>query len=74
MRVDWSALGLVALVSLLGAVLLVALFSLGIRALAGKARALERGGSGTAPLAGAVACFGISGLLAVAGVIMIATS
>jgi drug/metabolite transporter (DMT)-like permease len=57
MHIDWSALGQVAVVSIGIAVGVVAIFSLGIHALSQREIDIERSGSGTLPLTGALLCF-----------------
>lgn len=57
MHIDWSALGQVAVVSVGIAVGIVAIFALGVRALSQREIDIERGGSGTLSLAGALLCF-----------------
>ncbi|MBC2901820.1 hypothetical protein [Streptomyces cupreus] len=57
MKIDWAALGSVFGVSLVVTVALVGLFTLGISGLARRERAAEQGGSATAAVTGAYACF-----------------
>ncbi|CCK31055.1 putative secreted protein [Streptomyces davaonensis JCM 4913] len=57
MKIDWAALGSVFGVSLVVTVALVALFTLGISGLARRERAAEQGGTATAAVTGAYACF-----------------
>jgi hypothetical protein len=57
MHIDWSALGQVAVVSIGIAVGVVAIFALGVRAMSQREIDIERGGSGTLPLTGALLCF-----------------
>ena len=57
MHINWSALGEVAVVSIGVAVAVVVIFTFGVLSLSQRETATERGGSGTAPLIGAVLCF-----------------
>ncbi|WP_330457035.1 hypothetical protein OIB37_09150 [Streptomyces sp. NBC_00820] len=57
MKIDWAAIGSVFGVSLLVAVGLVALFTLGINGLARREKAVAQGGSAALALAGAYVCF-----------------
>jgi hypothetical protein len=71
--IDWSALGLVAGVSLLTAVILISLYSFGVHNLGRREIATETGkGSATAPLAIAVTCFAICAAVVVFGILLIA--
>jgi hypothetical protein len=76
MNIDWASLGLVAITTVVAAIAIVGIFSLGVAALtSGGDR--ESGGtlvrnppSGAAKLAG-YACVGISGLLVLYGLYLI---
>ena len=57
MHIDWAALGSVFGVSLVATVSLVAVFTLGITALARRERATAQGDSATLALTGAYVCF-----------------
>lgn len=72
MHIDWPALGAVALVSLVAAVLLIALFAAGVRSLGRRADAVERGAAGTGAAVGATACFGLFAAVAAFGVLLLA--
>ncbi|MDO0928321.1 hypothetical protein QQY24_23955 [Streptomyces sp. TG1A-8] len=57
MKIDWAALGSVFGVSLVVAVGLVALFTLGVTALSRRERAAAQGGSAALAATGACLCF-----------------
>ncbi|HWR47413.1 MAG TPA: hypothetical protein VN327_07355 [Pseudonocardiaceae bacterium] len=57
MRIDWSALGEVAVVSIGVAVSVVVIFTLGVLALSHRQTDTDRGGNDTVALTGAVLCF-----------------
>jgi hypothetical protein len=64
MIINWGALGLVAMVTIVAAIAIVGLFSLGVAALNSRQRV--GGGSGTLAVAG-YGCLALSGLIAVYG-------
>ncbi len=70
MTINWSALGLVALVTLAGAIGIVSLFSLGIGALTSQLRA-KGGATATAATAAGYLFLAAAGAIAVWGVYMI---
>ena len=57
MDIKWGSLGQVATVSFGATVGIVIVFTLGVRALAGREEARAAGGAGTAEAIGAGACF-----------------
>ena len=57
--INWADFGKVLVATMVAAVLLVTLFSVGVIGLSQQATAREKGGSGTAPFAGAVICFAL---------------
>jgi hypothetical protein len=69
--INWKDLGLVAGVSLVTAVVLISLFSIGVINLGRRADAHERGGSAS-PLAVAVTCFAVCAAVVVFGILLIA--
>jgi hypothetical protein len=70
MTINWGALALVAAVTIVGAMMIVGLFSLGVASLTAR----ERSGAGAASLANTVVgyvCFALSGAIAVYGLYLI---
>jgi Na+/H+-dicarboxylate symporter len=59
MGINWSELGQVFVATVVAAVLVVGLFSVGVIGLSAQTTAKENGGSGTGPLTGAVICFAL---------------
>ncbi len=70
MTINWSALGLVAVVTLAGAIAIVSLFSIGIGALTSQVRA-KGGATATAATAAGYIFLAAAGSIAVWGVYMI---
>ena len=74
MDIDWSALGLVLLISLVAASVLVTLVALGIAALDRRTVHSERGAGTVVPAAAAALCFaGAAALIAFGLYLVIAT-
>ena len=71
MKIDWAALGIVAVVSIGMAVLFTVLLSGGIRAVSAARTRRNRGGSGTAVLAGGWTLLALAGLLVLFGLWLI---
>ena len=71
MKIDWAALGIVAVVSIGMAVLFTLLLSGGIRSVSAARTRRNQGGSGTAVLAGGWTLLGLAGLLVVLGLWLI---
>ena len=81
MTIDWSALGLVAITTLVAAIAVIGIFSLGVFALTGGARATTddqaagaapvRAETGAAAKAAGYACLAIAGLLVLYGLYLI---
>ena len=57
--INWADFGKVFAATIIAAVLIVSLFSVGVIGLAHQATAREHGRSGTAPFTGAVVCFAL---------------
>lgn len=57
--INWADFGKVFIATIVAAVLLVSLFSVGVIGLSQQAEARAKGGSGTAPFTGAVICFAL---------------
>ena len=71
MRIDWAALGVVTVVSIMASVVFTILLAAGIRlVLAAKIKSNE-GGSGTATVSLGYALLGIAGLLVLFGLYLI---
>jgi hypothetical protein len=70
-KIDWSALGAVLLVSLAAVVVLTGAFSLGVQGLSRHAVAKEGGGAGTAGLATAVLSFAVCAAVVGYGIFLI---
>ena len=70
MTINWSALGLVALVTLAGAIGIVSLFSLGVGALTSQNRA-KGGAAGTLTVGAGYLFLALAAAIAVWGVYMI---
>ena len=70
MKIDWAALGIVAVVSIGMAVLFTVLLSTGIRTVTA-ARTQRQDGGGTAALAGGYTLLGLAGLLVLFGLWLI---
>ena len=71
MRIDWSSLGQVAVVSIGVAVAVVTIFTLGVVALSHRETEIERGGDGTLALTGAVLCFAACAAVVLYGIYLI---
>jgi hypothetical protein len=71
MKIDWAALGIVAVVSIGMAVLFTVLLSGGIRSVSAARTRRNQGDSGTAVLAGGWALLGLAGLLVLFGLWLI---
>ncbi|HVV25234.1 MAG TPA: hypothetical protein VHF06_37735 [Pseudonocardiaceae bacterium] len=59
MNINWGELGQVFAATVVAAVLVVGLFSVGVIGLSQQATAKENGQSGTGPFTGAVICFAL---------------
>ena len=71
MKIDWAALGIVAVVSIGAAVLFVALLAGGIRSVSAARIRRNQGASGTAVLSAGYAMLGLAGLLVLLGLYLI---
>jgi uncharacterized membrane protein YhiD involved in acid resistance len=71
MHINWGDLGAVLVASLVATVCVVALFSVGVIGLSRQTTAKEQGGSGAAPLTGAIICFAACLLIAGYGIYLI---
>jgi hypothetical protein len=71
MKIDWAALGVVAAVSIAMSVLFTILLAGGIRSVTAARVRRNRGGSGTAVLAGGYTLLGLSALLVLFGLWLI---
>ena len=71
MRVDWAALGLVTVVSIVTSVIFTVLLATGIRLISAAKIKSNEGGSGTATVSLGYALIGIAGLLVLFGVYLI---
>lgn len=71
MSINWGDLGGVFIASLVATVCVVALFSVGVIGLSRQATLREQGGSGAAPLTGAVICFAAAALIVAYGIYLI---
>lgn len=71
MKIDWTALGSVAAVSVIATVALVGLFTLGIVGLSRQEAAGSRGGSAPQGRVGAYACFGLCAVAIAYGIYLI---
>ena len=71
MKIDWTALGIVAVVSIGMAVLFTILLSGGIRSVSAARTRRNQGGSGTAVLAGGWTLLALAGLLVLFGLWLI---
>ncbi len=71
MNIDWNSLALVAITTVVAAVAIVGIFSLGVYALTSGGRATD--GTAPSPLArlSGYACVGVSGLLVLYGLYLI---
>ena len=71
MRVDWAALGVVALVAIVASVVFVVLVAGGIRLLSAARIRTNEGGSGSAPQSAGYGLLGVAGLLVLFGLYLI---
>ena len=71
MRVDWAALGIVAVVSIVASVIFTVLLATGIRLLSAAKIKSNEGGSGTATVSLGYLLIGIAGLLVLFGIYLI---
>ena len=71
MKVDWAALGTVAVVSIGMSVLFTVLLATGIRAVSAARLRQQRGGGSGAVLAGGYSLLGLAGLLVLFGIWLI---
>ncbi|HKN46005.1 MAG TPA: hypothetical protein VJW23_18995 [Propionibacteriaceae bacterium] len=71
MRVDWAALGIVAVVSIVASVIFTVLLATGIRLLSAAKIKSNEGGSGTATISLGYLMIGIAGLLVLFGIYLI---
>ena len=71
MKIEWAALGGVAVVSIIGSVLFVFLLSFGIRMISVATLRTNQGSSGTAALSVGYALIGLAGLLVLFGLYLI---
>jgi hypothetical protein len=71
MRVDWAALGLVTVVSIVTSVIFTVLLATGIRLVSAAKIKSNEGGSGTATVSLGYVLIGIAGLLVLFGIYLI---
>jgi hypothetical protein len=71
MRVDWAALGLVTVVSIVTSVIFTVLLATGIRLISAAKIKSNEGGSGTATVSLGYVSIGIAGLLVLFGIYLI---
>jgi hypothetical protein len=71
MRVDWAALGLVTVVSIVTSVIFTVLLATGIRLISAAKIKSNEGGSGTATVSLGYVLIGIAGLLVLFGLYLI---
>ena len=71
MKIDWAALGIVAVVSIAMSVVFTVLLATGIRAVSEARTRQNRGGSAGAVLAGGYSLLGLAGLLVLFGIWLI---
>ena len=71
MRVDWAALGIVAVVSIATSVIFTILLATGIRLVSAAKIKTNQGGSGTPTLSMGYAMLGLAGLLVLYGIFLI---
>ncbi|SEP73689.1 hypothetical protein [Microlunatus flavus] len=71
MKIDWAALGIVAVVSIAMSVVFTVLLAAGIRAVSAARVRQNQGGSATAVLAGGYSLLGLAGLLVLFGLWLI---
>ena len=71
MRVDWAALGLVTVVSIVTSVIFTVLLATGIRLVSAAKIKSNEGGSGTATVSLGYLLIGIAGLLVLFGIYLI---
>jgi hypothetical protein len=71
MRVDWAALGIVAVVSIATSVIFTILLATGIRLVSAAKIKSNEGGSGTAAVSLGYVLIGIAGLLVLFGIYLI---
>ena len=71
MRIDWAALGVVSVVSIMASVVFTILLAAGIRLVSAAKIKSNEGGSGTATVSLGYALLGIAGLLVLFGLYLI---
>ena len=71
MRIDWAALGVVTVVSIMASVVFTILLAAGIRLVSAAKIKSNEGGSGTATVSLGYALLGIAGLLVLLGLYLI---
>lgn len=71
MRIDWAALGVVAVVSIMSSVIFTILLATGIRLVSIAKIKSNEGGSGTAIVSAGYVLLGIAGLLVLFGLYLI---
>jgi hypothetical protein len=71
MKIDWAALGMVAVVSVTFSVLFVVLLASGIRFVSAARLKTNQGGSGSVALTAGYALLGVAALLVLIGIYMI---
>jgi hypothetical protein len=71
MHIDWAALGVVAVVSIVTSVIFTILLASGIRLVSAAKIKSNEGGSGTASLSAGYVLLGIAGLLVLFGIYLI---
>lgn len=71
MKLDWAALGIVAVVSITMSVVFVALLAGGVRAVSTAQLRRNQGGSGTAVLSAGYAMLGLAAVLVLFGIYLI---
>lgn len=71
MGINWTDLSVVFVATLISAVLLVVLFSVGVLGLSRREVARERGGSGAVTFAGSMVCFALCVVIVAYGIYLI---
>ena len=71
MKIDWAALGIVAVVSIVISVVFTVLLASGIRAVSSARLRQHRGSSATAVLAGGYSLLGLAAVLVLVGIWLI---
>jgi hypothetical protein len=71
MKIDWASLGLVAVTTVVAAISIVGIFSIGVAALTSAEARIASGRSAGPTRAVGYACLGVAGLIALYGIYLI---